>query len=83
MEQNFNSDENALRYARVKMSLLELLSGAFFNQYIKAGEQYFAPEGRGIDAHGPIGNILMRSEGRDGVDHLFTLHDGELECLSS
>jgi len=25
----------------------------------------------------------MRSEGRDGVDHLFTLHEGSFECLSS
>jgi len=44
IEQKFNSDENALRYARVKMSLPELLSGEFFNQYIKAGWQYLAPK---------------------------------------
>jgi len=35
--QKFNSHESALRYARVKISLPELLSGEFFNQYIKSG----------------------------------------------
>jgi ribonuclease P/MRP protein subunit RPP40 len=81
--QKLNRDESALRYARVKISLLELLSGDFFNQYIKAGLQDFPPESHGTGAHDPIGNILMRSEGRDGVDHLFTLHEGQLEYLSS
>jgi len=25
----------------------------------------------------------MRSQGRDNVDNLFTLHEGKLECLTS
>lgn len=50
IEQKFNSDESALRYARVKISLLEVLSGEFFNQYIKAGWQGLPPEGHGTDA---------------------------------
>ncbi|KIW06679.1 uncharacterized protein PV09_02384 [Verruconis gallopava] len=47
-------------YARVYMSLLDIVSGDFFNQYVKAG------------------NVLMLSEGQQGVQNTFLLKDGIL-----
>lgn len=49
-----------LRYARVYMKPLDLISGDFFNSYIK------------------MGDIVMLSEGRTGVDNVFSLSDGVL-----
>ncbi|KAK0659842.1 Ribonuclease P protein subunit p40 [Lasiodiplodia hormozganensis] len=47
-------------YARVYMSLGEIIEGDFFNHYIKTG------------------NILMLSEGRRGIDNVFSLREGVL-----
>ncbi|KAF2430528.1 hypothetical protein EJ08DRAFT_697272 [Tothia fuscella] len=58
--EKLESDAAILRYARVYMSLLDVVSGDFFNQYIKAG------------------NVAMLSEGRFGIDNLFSLRDGQL-----
>ncbi|KAK5110387.1 hypothetical protein LTR62_006095 [Meristemomyces frigidus] len=49
-----------LNYARVYMKLSDILSGDFFNTYIKKG------------------NILLRSEGRPGIDHVYSLTEGVL-----
>ncbi|KAE9979322.1 hypothetical protein EG328_000967 [Venturia inaequalis] len=60
IKQKLEDESKILRYARIYFSLLDIVSGDFFNQYIKAG------------------NVLMRSEGRPGVDNLFSLQDGKL-----
>ncbi|KAI1917735.1 hypothetical protein LOZ61_000355 [Ophidiomyces ophidiicola] len=51
---------NPCEYAKVFMSLLDVIEGEFFSKYIK------------------IGNILMISEGRHGVDNVYSLKDGLL-----
>jgi ribonuclease P/MRP protein subunit RPP40 len=58
VKEKLEADDAVLKYARVFMSLLEVVSGDFFNQYCKAG------------------NIVMLSEGRAGIDHVFSLRDG-------
>ena len=64
VKEKLESDDAVLKYARVFMSLLDVVSGDFFNQYCKAG------------------NVLMVSEGRVGVDHNFSLGDGESFWIS-
>jgi ribonuclease P/MRP protein subunit RPP40 len=58
VKDKLDADDVVLKYARVFMSLLDIVSGDFFNQYCKAG------------------NVLMLSEGRGGVDNVFSLRDG-------
>ncbi|TID21546.1 Ribonuclease P protein subunit p40 [Venturia nashicola] len=60
VKQKLEDQSKILRYARIYVSLLDIVSGDFFNQYIKAG------------------NVLMRSEGRPGVDNIFSIQDGQL-----
>ncbi|QDS74428.1 hypothetical protein FKW77_006121 [Venturia effusa] len=60
VQEKLQHESKTLRYARIYVSLLDIVTGDFFNQYIKAG------------------NVLMRSEGRPGVDNLFSLLDGKL-----
>lgn len=55
-------DANALTYLKVNMKLQEIISGDFFNTYIKASGS----------------NILMLSQGRSGIDHIFCLREGVL-----
>ncbi|PPJ53359.1 hypothetical protein CBER1_00986 [Cercospora berteroae] len=52
-----------LTYAKVNMKLHDLISGDFFNTYIKR----------------PGSNILMLSEGRGGVDNIYSLKNGTLK----
>jgi ribonuclease P/MRP protein subunit RPP40 len=40
IEQKLNNEDALPRYARVQMSLLDILSGDFFNHYIKIGQHY-------------------------------------------
>ncbi len=58
------------------MKLSELVSGEFFNQYIKTGmfRSFFECH----ELTDATGNILMLSEGRAGTDHMFSLVDGIL-----
>jgi hypothetical protein len=57
--------------------LLDVISGDFFNQYIKAGTFFFIFLSIDQqDAKIGKGNVLMRSEGRPGIDNLFSLQDG-------
>lgn len=54
----------APEFCRVTMTLLQILRGDFFTEYIK------------------IGDIVMLSRGRNGLDNVFTLKDGQLTmCL--
>jgi ribonuclease P/MRP protein subunit RPP40 len=53
-------DFETLQYARVYMKPLDLISGEFFNTYIKSGD------------------IIMLSEGRSGIDTVFSLSEGIL-----
>ena len=55
-------DASALTFLKVNMKPHEIISGDFFNTYIKA---------LGSD-------ILMLSEGRSGIDHVFSLREGVL-----
>ncbi|OCL01504.1 hypothetical protein AOQ84DRAFT_306556 [Glonium stellatum] len=61
IQQQLDGDVGTVCYARVYMSLGEILMGDFFNEYIKKG------------------NILMLSEGRPGVDNMFSLYEGVLK----
>ncbi|KMU73254.1 hypothetical protein CISG_09987 [Coccidioides immitis RMSCC 3703] len=54
------------QYAKVFMSLSDILDGEFFNKYIKTGTQIC------------YSNILMISEGQSGVDNVYSLRDGIL-----
>lgn len=45
IEQRLNIEDALPRYARVQMSLLDILSGDFFNQYIKIGQHYSKSQG--------------------------------------
>jgi ribonuclease P/MRP protein subunit RPP40 len=58
VKEKLEADGAVLKYARIFMSLLDVVSGDFFNQYCKAG------------------NVVMLSEGRTGIDHVFSLRDG-------
>ncbi|KAF2484347.1 ribonuclease P 40kDa subunit-domain-containing protein [Neohortaea acidophila] len=55
-----NAKDGTLHFAKVYLKLEDILTGDFFNAYIKTG------------------NILMLSEGRPGVDPVFSLSDGIL-----
>lgn len=70
-----------IRYSRVIMTLSDLLERDFFNVYIKTGTTIMLPTNRvTVFLTAPLdlfaGNILMLSEGRPGVDDLYTLKDG-------
>jgi ribonuclease P/MRP protein subunit RPP40 len=41
VEQHINGEAGKLNYSKVHMSLLEIISGDFFNHYIKTGTDYF------------------------------------------
>jgi len=62
-------------YERVIMRLSELLTGDFFNEYIKIGE---SPISIFINSSSWTlpGNVLMLSEGRPGQDNVFMLRGG-------
>ncbi|KAH7027084.1 ribonuclease P 40kDa subunit-domain-containing protein [Macrophomina phaseolina] len=60
IKQELDGSAGTFHYARVNMTLGELIDGEFFNHYIKTG------------------NILMLSEGRRGIDNVFSLRDGVL-----
>ena len=73
-------------YSRVVMKLSELLDADFFNSYIKSGILCFAvyhiynviPSSSDL----LIGNVLMLSEGRPGVEDLYFFKDGTLALRS-
>jgi ribonucleases P/MRP protein subunit RPP40 len=72
-------DLGTLRYSRVQLCLLDIVSGDFFNRYIKQG-RFNAMDAktaaRGKLTHPAIGDILLLSEGRPSVDNVFSLKDG-------
>ena len=74
LKETFTTGLSALQYAKVYIKLSEIIEGDFFNQYIKTGKEKKerAPGPADIDA----GNILMLSEGRPGLDHIFSLCEG-------
>ncbi|EEP78635.1 predicted protein [Uncinocarpus reesii 1704] len=55
-----SSKISSCQYAKVFMSLADILEGDFFNKYLKTG------------------NILLISEGRSGVDKVYSLRNGML-----
>ncbi|KAJ9648068.1 hypothetical protein H2199_001845 [Coniosporium tulheliwenetii] len=67
-----------LRYSRVTMSLSEIITGDFFNHYIKTGHHHHCYDDIKRDPHNDTGNIVMLSEGRPAVDNVFSLRDGVL-----
>ena len=82
--QDVSSKTSSLEYSRVIMSLSEILDGDFFNKYIKAGTIHSPYEGCHwlILMHLSIlGNILMLSEGRPGIDNQYMLKDGTYQPL--
>lgn len=59
---NNNHNSSTLIYSKVHMKLLEILTGNFFHVYLKS----------------PTSNILMLSEGRRGIDPIFSICEGIL-----
>lgn len=68
-----------LQYIRVILSLSALLEDDFFNTFIKAGVLTFLSRVICRDPNS-AGNLLMLSEGRPGVDNVFSLHNGRIGC---
>ncbi|KAL1644742.1 hypothetical protein SLS58_004205 [Diplodia intermedia] len=60
IRQELDAAAGKFHYARVYLSLGEIIDGDFFNHYIKTG------------------NVLMISEGRRGIDNVFSLREGTL-----
>jgi hypothetical protein len=48
IQQKLDGERGVLRYARVNMSLAEMLSGDFFNHYIKSGRCISAIQELGV-----------------------------------
>lgn len=68
-------------FARVTMSLAQVLQGDFFTEYIKIG--MWDPVMRLLDGRIEMltmdaGDIIMLSRGRRDVNNVFTLKDGAL-----
>lgn len=77
VEQKISSDE----YFRVILRLSDILDGDFFNSYIKKGWYYvYLYHILSLPFNSQLiftlGNILMLSEGRPGIDDLFFLKEG-------
>jgi ribonuclease P/MRP protein subunit RPP40 len=71
------SKTESIQYAKVFLPLSALLEGDFFNIYIKSGTfiAYICHIFQ-ICSLISLGNVLMLSEGRPGVDNVFSLADG-------
>lgn len=71
------SKTESIQYAKVFLPLSALLEGDFFNVYIKSGTfiAYICHIFQ-ICSLISLGNVLMLSEGRPGVDNFFSLADG-------
>ena len=82
-------------YSRVILPLRALLDGEFFNEYIKKGTagrsiwDSFSFSQLKLSL-GPIsilihvaGNILMLSEGRIGIDNVYSLREGKFSLVAS
>jgi hypothetical protein len=67
---------SSLQYARVYIKLGDIVDGDFFNKYIKTSECNLIVQ-QTVDLI-LAGNILMRSESRPDVDHVYSLCDGVL-----
>ena len=72
-----------VQFSKVFMPLIALLEGDFFNMYIKSGKQDITllrlARGSVWDASG---NVEMLSEGRSGVDNLFSFRQGKGASMS-
>jgi ribonuclease P/MRP protein subunit RPP40 len=68
-------------YSRVIMPLEALLEGEFFNEYIKKG-MGLSPTFRDSKVDVVLGNILMLSEGKTGVDKVYSLREGTPRLFS-
>lgn len=82
---SIESKIKSLRYAKVIMQLSALLEGEFFNTYIKTGIYFFIflcflfsclCFCKTVILTSGLGDVLMISEGRSGVDDVFSLHNG-------
>lgn len=75
-------------YAKVILKLQDIISGTFFTEYVKKGRSSSSisccswPSKRFSQSHDFsslifAGNVLMLSEGRPGIDNVFSLRDGK------
>jgi len=46
VKRRMNQDQFVVRYSKVRLSLLDIISGDFFNVYIKTGDVLMVSEGR-------------------------------------
>lgn len=78
LQQQLDNGKGTLQYARVYMKPSEVIEGDFFNQYIKAGTLFHATYLECFILYF-LGNILMLSSGRSGIDSpIISLADGVL-----
>jgi ribonuclease P/MRP protein subunit RPP40 len=86
MENEIFADSRSPVYSRVILPLETLVQGDFFTEYIKKGNNSISA-GDGstcfipTEAYEMSGNILMLSEGRIGVDNVFSLSEGNFSVL--
>lgn len=72
------NEKAAPEFKRVVMSLHDVLSGDFFIEYIKKGSlrPLFKPSQWRKLTRYALGNVMMLSEGRKGIDNVFTFRNG-------
>jgi len=58
------------------------LEGDFFTQYIKTGTPKLSKKYNSRRLSDPTGNVLMLSEGRLGIDNVYSLNDGMVTLLA-
>lgn len=66
----------APEFKRVVMSLQDVLGGDFFTEYIKKGRSNIVGISALVKSNIVTGNIMMLSEGRIGIDNVYSLKDG-------
>jgi len=81
---DFFTENTKPSYSRVILSLSAILEGEFFNEYIKKGiiTVSFALRAYMTTKLTLSGNILMLSEGRTGVDKVYSLREGKTAKFS-
>ncbi|KAK0267945.1 hypothetical protein LTR35_015877 [Friedmanniomyces endolithicus] len=75
--ESLGEGEGALPHARVHMKLSDIIEGDFFSHYVKAGNEVCIYSDVHLLISG-IGNIVMLSQGRPGIDPVYLLSEGML-----
>ncbi|KAK1080859.1 hypothetical protein LTR33_005183 [Friedmanniomyces endolithicus] len=76
-QEGLGNGKGTFQYARVHMKLSDIIEGDFFNHYVKAGAYGWLAPGVHVLISG-VGNIVMLSQGRPGIDPVYLLSEGML-----